>query len=268
MAQEVTEVTITVNRATKKGVVSGDAIHIRDEAVQLTLVNVTTDDIAAGLVFTIYKGSTEFATCSTWTANDDGDAVGTLNTNTVAFDAIFADASDQARKWFSYKIYTLDQLIPTCSDRLMVENFTGNVEGTPTLISSPADILDTLNTDIETLQGQFVVLQAAYEAADAALDAKITALDAAYRAADAGLTAAIGAAVTAHNISGSAHDDIRLAVAICGTGIYVQFTGAGQDDKWRKVVPAMNEYGEYLMTVQQTPTYTLDTETRTWEEDA
>lgn len=268
MAQEITEVRITVDRKTKRGAVTGDAIHIRDEAVQLTLANMDADDIAAGLVFTIYKGGTEFATCSEWTADGDGNAVGTLNTNTVAFDAVFATASAQARKWFDYKIYTLDQLVPACSDRLVVANFTGNVPGSPALIASPADILDGLNTRITGLQARLDALQGGYDAAIAELEGRLETVEDDYPAADAAIHAAIAGEVASHNASAKAHADIRLSMAQCGTAIYVQFTDEGQDDKWRKVVPSMNEYGEYLLMVQQTPTYVLDSATHKWEEEA
>lgn len=149
MSQEVTNLTITVDTATKRGTVSGDRLMIRDTAIELTLVNITQADIDAGLVFTIYLGTVEFATCSAWTVNGDGDAVGALNTNTVNFVTFFANAQESSRKWFYYKIYATNSQVPLCSDRLVVENFTGNVDGTPTAIASPTEVLAAMQLEID-----------------------------------------------------------------------------------------------------------------------
>lgn len=203
MSQNLTNMIITVDRATKKGVVSGDALQIRDEAVELTLVNVDADDISAGLVFTIYSGLIEFASCSSWTANGDGDAVGTLNTNTVNFATAFASAGEQSRKWFSYRIYATNQQVPICNDKLVVENFIGNVDSTPATISSPTEVLAAMQLEID----------AATDAVTA-FGITITNMQTNLDNAVLSLAGQITSSISTHNDSATAHTATRDRISV------------------------------------------------------
>lgn len=269
MSQDKTEFTITVNRTTKRGVVSGDSLHIRDVSAEVTLVNVTQDDIDAGLVFEIFRLGTPLAVCSSWTADGNGNAVGVFTTNTDPLATLFATADIHASKTVSYKAYTTNPLIPVVIDRMQICNFTAEDDSEPSELTNPADVLDALNDDIEALQAALAALTSEYQAALASLTGTVNGIDAAYQAGDNAVSGLIGTSVAAHNVSGAAHNDIRLLLLQAGTAQYVQCNnGALADGKWRKVITAEpNEFGEYMQMIQQAPTYVLNTETMTWEEE-
>jgi len=202
MAQEQTRVTITVDLAKKEAAFTGDDVYIRDELVEVTLVNITQDEITAGLIMTIFDKDEEMARCSSWTANGDGDAVGTLNTNTTQFAEFFADRSPVSRKYFFLKIYTTTSQVPLCNDRILINNFDGEADGTTTLLPTATSVIADLQAEIDAAE----VGIAALEAANTAMSGRIDNLESSF-------ASAISQAVEAHNGSGSAHTDIRVQLS-------------------------------------------------------
>lgn len=267
-----TSITLTVDRVRGKVSVTGDSLFIRDPSVSVTLINVLQADIDATLVLEFYaNGNLLSSVTSGWTVNANGYAVGTLSTNTEAFCDIFAYCDEHCVKHVSVKAYTANPLEPIFNGHIRVENFTSLESGTPTAIILPSESLASVEADIALLQAAIPALQAEYAAAISdAMSALQESLRAEYQASDAVVAGAIGPAIVAHNASGTAHADIRNLVVFCGTAIYMQCNeGALADSKWRKLVPSEpNEFGEYMWMVKQSPTYTYNTETTTWNEEA
>lgn len=265
-------ITLTVDRVKGTVSVTGDALFIRDQAVIVTLVNVLQAHIDATLVLELYaNGRLLSSITSGWTVDANGNAVGSLSTNTDNFVAIFAMSDAHCVKHVSVKAYTADPLEPIFNGRIKVLNFTSAESGTPTEILLPSESLATVQADIALLQEAIPALQAEYAAA---ISAAISGLQASLReefaVADTAVSAAIAPAITAHNASGTAHADIRNLCVFCGSAIYMQCNeGALADSKWRKLVPSEpNEFGEYMWMVKQSPTYTYNTGTETWDEEA
>jgi hypothetical protein len=202
MAQEKTKVTITVDLATKQAAFTGDDVYIRDEILEVTLVNIVQDEIDAGLILTVFSKDEEMARCSNWTADDDGNPVGTLNTNTTQLSDFFADRSPVSSKYFFLKIYTTTSQVPLCNDRILVHNFTGEADGTTTLLPTATSVIADLQAEIDAAEEDI----AALEAANTAMSDRITNVENSY-------TAAIAQAVELHNGSGSAHTDMRVQLS-------------------------------------------------------
>lgn len=269
MAQDKTAITITVNRVTKRGAVTGDTLHIRDTQVTLTLANVTQDDVDAILVFQLYRGSTPLGVVTSWTVNGDGNATGTLNTNTLNLVTLYRGATFDAEKTLSYKIYTTNPLIPICSDVITCRNFTSDEVGDPDVLLSPAEILSGLQSEIAALTSAVAQANLDFEAADSAHAARTdnphgVTIEQLGGVGGGTLTAGIAA----HNESGAAHNDIRLAIMQVGTCLVMQCNnGALADGKWRKIIPICNSFGQYMLGIQESPTYVLNATTLTWDEE-
>ena len=265
-------ITLTVDRVKGTVSVTGDALFVRDPAVIVTLVNVLQAHIDATLVLEFYaNGRLLSSITSGWTVDANGNAVGSLSTNTDNFVAIFAMSDAHCVKHVSVKAYTANPLEPIFNGHIKVLNFTSSESGTPTEILLPSESLATVQADIALLQAAIPALQAEYAAAiSAAISGLQTSLRAEFAVADTAVSAAIAPAITAHNASGTAHADIRNLVVFCGTGLYIQCNeGALADSKWRKLVPSEpNEFGEYMLMVRQSPTYAYDSETKDWTEEA
>lgn len=265
-------ITLTVNRTKGTATVTGDSLFIRDPDVTVTLVNVLQADIDATLVLELYaNGKLLSSVTSGWTVDTYGHAVGTISTNTDAFVDLFALCDEHCVKHVSVKAYTAAPLEPIFNGHVKVSNFTSSESGTPTKILLPSESLAAVEDDIALLKEAIPALQAEYMAAiTAATSALRTSLLEEFAEANTVVAGAIGTAITAHNASASAHADIRNAIIFCGSGIYMQCAeGALADSKWRKLVPSEpNEFGEYMMMIQQSPTYVHNSETGTWEEEA
>jgi hypothetical protein len=271
---EPTKVTITVNRKLKNASVTGDALAIRDAGVELTLANVRQDDIDAGLVFEAYvNGRTLGATSSGWTVDEAGNALGVFSTNTVPFARLFAHCDAHCKKVVSVRAYAADPLTPIFNGRVTISNFTaeGGECGEPVPLPTPSGALEELEGEIESILEEIdAIRDAAAAALEDAIDGLRDSLRQEFADADTLVSDEIHDAVTEHNISGSAHADIRNLVVFCGSAIYMQCNeGALADGKWRKLVPAEpNEFGEYMWMVKQAPAYTYSSSANAWEEES
>jgi hypothetical protein len=252
-------ITLTVDRVKGTVSVTGDSLFLRDPAVIVTLVNVLQADIDATLVLELYaNGKLLSSITDEWTIDANGNAVGTLSTNTDNFIYLFSLCDAHCVKHVSVKGYTADPFEPIFSGHLKVTNFTSAESGTPTKILLPSESLASVQADILLLQAAIHALQAEFAAAIAlAIGALQTSLRSEFQDADTVVAGAIGPAIVAHNASGSAHADIRNLCVFCGSAIYMQCNeGALADSKWRKLVPSEpNEFGEYMLMVRQSPTY-------------
>lgn len=265
-------ITLTVDRVKGTVSVTGDALFVRDQAVIVTLVNVLQAHIDATLVLEFYaNGILLSSITSGWTVDANGNAVGSLSTNTKPFVDIFATSDAHCVKHVSVKAYTADPLEPIFNGHIKVLNFTSSESGTPTEILLPSESLASVQADIALLKAAIPALQSEYAAAiTQAINALQSSLRLEFQAADTVVAGSIGPAIVAHNASGTAHADIRNLIVFCGSAIYMQCNeGALADSKWRKLVPSEpNEFGEYMWMVKQSPTYTYNTGTTTWDEEA
>lgn len=265
MSQDRTEITITVNRSTGKSVVTGDRLHIRDALVELTLVNVTQDDIDAGLVFSFPIGNTGNAyqrvESEDFSVDGSGNATCVFSTNTTGFVEKFENSGIHSSKMFSYEIGSEVSLVPISTGRIRIYNYVSS-SGDTTTITPPSETLTALQASITALQATVKALESLQSSNNTALKNAISALDTAYQAADTAIAASIGAAVSAHNTSSTAHADIRDIIPLIGTAMYVPC----DDDYYRKVISVSNSLSEQMIMLQQSPKYEYDAETRTYSE--
>jgi hypothetical protein len=265
-------ITLTVDRVKGTVSVTGDSLFIRDPSVSVTLVNILQADIDATLVLEFCANGRLLASITNgWTVDENDSAVGALSTNTLAFVNLFALSDEHCVKHISVKGYTANPLEPIFSGYIKVTNFTSAESGTPTKILLPSESLAAVQADILLLQEAIPALRAEFASAiSLAVGALQTSLRSEFQAADTVVAGAIGPAIVAHNASGSAHADIRNLCVFCGSAIYMQCNeGALADSKWRKLVPSEpNEFGEYMWMVKQSPTYTYNTGTTTWDEES
>jgi hypothetical protein len=157
MAIRSTVATLTLDRENKTGEWSGDKIPIRDESVQLTLSGVNADEIAAGIVFQIYSGSSLLAECSgsEWKASGDSSAVGTLNTNTDACASFFGTQRYPWERTATYRVYVSGQtLVPVAIGYVNLINFPAEDASSPASLTSPYEELTAMKARLDALEAK------------------------------------------------------------------------------------------------------------------
>ena len=148
-----TQVTITIDRETKRGEVSGDTLSVRDKGVQLSLVNVSQEEVDGGLVFQLWNGYDLIAQCSTWNKATVVDGVstvtGTLSTNTSQAVALFTGCPYMACRTVMYKLFSTanSMLLPIVFDVIKIVNFPAESAEEPEILSTPAELIAKL-TDL------------------------------------------------------------------------------------------------------------------------
>ena len=262
----VHEVLITVDRVKGTCAVSGSAVFIRNEQIEITLENVGLADINAGLVFEVHHRGITLAKATQWATDGDGNAVGNLNTNTVQLVNFFARSPSHCQKMVGIKAYTTAQLQTVFAGMMIVHNFTSEEPGEPALLLSPAEVLLELNNEIELLQSAIVELREEYqqyvlgETTDMANNIR-----AAFQAADVVVGHTAAQNLENHGEDPDTHQDIRNMIRFVGEAIFIQCL---PDNKWRKVVASEpNEFGEYMLMIQQEPTYVWDDTEKEWVEE-